>query len=90
MDDARCREFFLEPTANTAQRQYELLRAIFVDNISQREAAARFGYTHGSARQLVHAFRQSIADGGPPPLFGPSVSAGRWWMRPLGQAGADV
>lgn len=71
MDDRRVREFFLHPASDTAQRQYELLRAVFIDNVSQREAAARFGYTHGSARQLVHAFRKSMAEGGSPPFFNP-------------------
>jgi hypothetical protein len=38
---------FLEP-ANSKHRQYEALRAFFVDQIPSAEAAARFGYTPGS------------------------------------------
>jgi hypothetical protein len=34
---------FLEP-ANSTQRQYEALRAYFVDRLSAKEAAKRFGY----------------------------------------------
>ena len=48
---------FLQPT-NTTHRQYEALRAYFVDRLSSVEAARRFGYTPGSFRLLVHRFRQ--------------------------------
>jgi transposase len=47
---------FLEPD-NSTHRQYEALRAFFVDGLSSAEAAARFGYTPGSFRVLVHQFR---------------------------------
>ena len=47
---------FLEPT-NSTHRQYEALRAFFVDGLPSAEAAARFGYTPGSFRVLVHQFR---------------------------------
>ena len=47
---------FLEP-ANSTHRQYEALRAFFVEGVPSAEAAARFGYTPGSFRVLVHQFR---------------------------------
>jgi len=49
--------FFLEPQ-NASHRQYEALRAFFVEGLSSKEAARRFGYTQGSFRVLVHEFRQ--------------------------------
>lgn len=49
---------FLEP-ANSTHRQYEALRAFFVDGLSGAEVAQRFGYTPGSFRVLVHQFRRS-------------------------------
>ena len=49
---------FLEPT-NATHRQYEALRAFFVDGLPSAEAARRFGYTPGSFRVLVHQFRQN-------------------------------
>ena len=49
---------FLEPT-NATHRQYEALRAFFVDRLPSTEAARRFGYTPGSFRVLVHQFRQN-------------------------------
>src|SRR4051794_29507368 len=50
---------FLEPT-NTNHRQYEALRAFFVDGVPSAEAARRFGYTPGSFRVLVHQFRNQL------------------------------
>ena len=50
--------FFLEP-AVASHRQYEALRAYFVEGISSTEAAARFGYTPGSFRVLCHQFRHN-------------------------------
>jgi hypothetical protein len=47
---------FVEPT-NSTHRQYEALRAFFVDRLPSAEAAARFGYTSASFRVLVHQFR---------------------------------
>jgi transposase len=49
---------FLEPT-NSTHRQYEALRAFFVDGLPSKEAARRFGYSEGSFRVLVHEFRQN-------------------------------
>jgi transposase len=49
--------FFLEPK-NATHRQYEALRAYFVEGVASKEAAKRFGYTEGSFRVLVHQFRQ--------------------------------
>ena len=48
---------FLEPT-NATQRQYEALRAYVVEGCPGPEVAARFGYTYGSFRVLVHQFRK--------------------------------
>ena len=48
---------FLQP-ANATHRQYEALRAYFVDKLPSKEAARRFGYSEGSFRVLVHHFRQ--------------------------------
>ena len=48
---------FLEPTDPT-HRQYEALRAYFVEGLPSQEVAKRFGYTRGSFRVLCHQFRQ--------------------------------
>jgi hypothetical protein len=49
---------FLSPQ-NATHRQYEALRAYFVERLPAAEIAKRFGYTVGSLHQLVHQFRQS-------------------------------
>jgi Transposase DDE domain len=49
--------FFLE-ASNPTHRQYEALRAYFVDHLPSQQVAQRFGYTTGSFRVLCHQFRQ--------------------------------
>ena len=56
MDDTAYREFFKQPT-QTYHHRYEALRAVFVDQRSQKEVAEEFGFTYGSMRQLVFYFR---------------------------------
>lgn len=51
-------QVFLVPQ-NATHRQYEALRAYFVERLPGPEVAARFGYTLGSFRQLVHQFRRA-------------------------------
>lgn len=51
---------FLSPV-NTLHRQYEALRAFYVDKVPGKEVAARFNYTPGSFRLLCHQFRQDPA-----------------------------
>jgi hypothetical protein len=48
--------FFLAPESHL-QRQYEALRAFFVDRHPSADVARRFGYTPGSFRVLCHQFR---------------------------------
>jgi hypothetical protein len=45
--------------ANATHRQYEALRAYFVEGLSSAVVARRFGYTPGSFRVLCHQFRQN-------------------------------
>jgi hypothetical protein len=51
--------FFLAP-AHPRQRQYEALRAFFVEDLSSAEVARRFGYQPGSFRILVWRFRHQM------------------------------
>lgn len=48
---------FLRPS-NSTHRQYEALRAYFVERLPSAQAAARFGYSPGGFRVLCHQFRQ--------------------------------
>jgi hypothetical protein len=63
---------FLEPS-NSTHRQYEALRAFFVEGVPSADAAARFGYTPGSFRVLVHQFRKQPGR----EFFVPAGSEGR-------------
>jgi hypothetical protein len=58
-DDPQAR-FFLAPET-TLQRQYEALRAYYVEHLPSHEVARRFGYTPGSFRVLCHQFRHDPA-----------------------------
>src|SRR3954468_2586988 len=58
-DDAQAR-FFLAPES-PLQRQYEALRAYFVERLPSHQVARRFGYTPGPFRVLCHQFRHDPA-----------------------------
>lgn len=57
MDDTADQRYFFQPT-QTYHRQYEALRAVFVDGRLQKEVAESFSFEYGSLRQLIHAFRR--------------------------------
>jgi len=52
------RPIFLRPK-NATHRQYEALRAYFVEGLPSAEAAANFGYSPGSFRVLCSQFRKN-------------------------------
>lgn len=78
MDDTAMKEFFTRPS-QTYHRQYEALRAVFVEGKSQKEAAEAFGYEYDAFRQLICRFRR-YCDAGPKstasPFFETSTSDG--------------
>jgi hypothetical protein len=57
-DCSREARFFLEPI-NPLHRQYEALRAYFIEGLPSPEAARRFGYSPGAFRVLCHQFRRA-------------------------------
>src|SRR5262250_3022758 len=59
IDITECRRFFAEP-ATARQRQYEALRAFFLDGLTSKEVAHQFGYSHGAFRVLCHDFRRGL------------------------------
>jgi len=56
-DLSDCKQFFLSP-GPARQRQYEALRAYFVEDRPSAEVARAFGYTPGSFQVLCHHFRR--------------------------------
>lgn len=69
-----CRRFFVEPDS-PKQRQYEALRAYFVENRPSKQVAEDFGYSPGAFRVLCHQFRRD-----PSPRF---------FVRPQKGPGSD-
>ena len=56
LSDTQATQFFAAPDV-TRQRQYEALRAYFLDNRSAADVAAGFGYSLAAFRSLAHQFR---------------------------------
>ena len=76
MDNTRCRQFFLEPT-ETYHRQYEALRAFFVEGRRLKDIAQQFGYQESSLRRLVCRFRNHVKTDTVPPFLCSPWSGGR-------------
>ena len=86
-DDPQAR-FFLAPE-KPQQRQYEALRASFVEKLPSHEVAHRFGYTPGAFRVLCHQFRHDPAKRAvffPPATPGPHSAPKRDRVRNLAVA----
>jgi hypothetical protein len=75
MDDTPCRDFFLHPTTSP-HRQYEALRAAFVEHQPLPDVARQFGYRYGSLRNLVADFRARCHAGQAPPFSPPRPAGG--------------
>src|SRR3989304_4855458 len=76
-----CQRFFLQPRA-PKQRQYEALRAYFVEQRPPTQVAQDFGYTPGSFHVMCHHFRRDpdpafFASPRPGPRSQPKKSAAR-------------
>lgn len=68
--------FFKNPQ-NTVQKQYEALRAFYVEKCSGEEIAKRFGYTINSFYSLTRDFKKHLSQGTPAEYFFYSKVAGR-------------
>jgi hypothetical protein len=62
------KDFFLKPN-NAAHRQYEALRAFYVDRRSTKEVAETFGYSENYFNKLRSLFRQRLLSENPPTFF---------------------
>lgn len=88
------RRFFLEPSS-PKQRQYEALRAYFVEQRPSAEVARAFGYSPGSFQVLCHHFRHStdpvfFIASRPGPRLQPKKSAARELIVELRKANHSV
>jgi hypothetical protein len=78
MNDTGCRGFFLEPVA-TSHRQYEALRAFFIEGRCLQDIAQQFGSRATSLRSMVCRFRAQVHAGEVPPFL-----RNRPWGAPSG------
>ena len=60
--------FFANPQ-NTVQKQYEALRAFYVEKYSGEEVAERFGYTLSSFYSLTRDFKKHLLQDEPAQFF---------------------
>ena len=84
MEGYRDRQFFLEPQ-QTFHRQYEALRAVFVEGQPLEPVAVRFGYKVSTLQSMVSRFRVERRCGGTPPFFARTAADG-----PAGPRQAEV
>lgn len=75
MDGSDIRRFFLEPR-QTFQRQYEALRAIFVDDEPLERVAQRFGYTPATLRSMASRLRADCRRDVATPFFSQTAVGG--------------
>jgi transposase-like protein len=68
MGGSNYQQFFTRPT-DFAQRRYECLRAVFVDEIPMKDVAERFHVDYGTVRNWSHKFRAARDQGESPPFF---------------------
>ncbi len=73
MDGSPTRRFFLEPQ-QTFQRQYEALRAIFVDDEPLERVSDRFGYKPSALRSMASRLRSDCRRGAAAPFFSPTAA----------------
>jgi hypothetical protein len=73
----RCRDsqFFLEPQ-QALHRQYEALRAVFVEGQPLESVALRFGYKLTALQSMVSRFRADRRGGVTPPFFARTAADG--------------
>ena len=71
MDERHTSRFFLEPK-QTFQRQYEALRAVFVEAEPIDRVAARFGYKPSALKSMASRFRADCRRGVTTPFFSPT------------------
>jgi transposase-like protein len=60
--------FFLQPT-DVAQRRYEALRAVFVEQQPLQQVAQQFGVSYGTLRNWTSSFRGQWDSGEPSPFL---------------------
>jgi len=72
----KAKDFFLEPRT-TSQKQYEALRAYYVENKTAKQVAKEFGYKHRGFTSIVLNFNKKLKEGNGEGLFFTDAPKGR-------------
>jgi hypothetical protein len=75
MEGCRDRQFVIEPQ-QTFHRQYEALRAVFVEGQPLEPVAVRFGFKVSTLQSMVSRFRADRRGGVTPPFFARTAADG--------------
>lgn len=75
MDESHTRRFFLEPK-QPHQRQYEALRAIFIDDEPLERVAQRLDYKPSTLKSMASRLRSHCRRGVEPPFFSRMAAGG--------------
>jgi hypothetical protein len=75
MEGCRDRQFFIEPQ-QTFHRQYEALRAVFVEGQPLEPVAVQFGFKVSTLQSMVSRFRADRRGGVTPPFFARTAADG--------------
>lgn len=81
--------FFLQPKA-TFHRQYEALRAYYLENKTAQEVATQFRYTHQSFYSLTREFKKELLSGPPEQIFFRLPTLGRRPKDKEGTLGHEI
>ena len=76
--------FFVKPQ-NTVQKQYEALRAFYLEKRSGEEVAKHFGYTRSSFYSLTRDFKKNLLQDNPAQFFFTPKTTGRKHKAEAGQ-----
>ena len=72
----KAKDFFLNPKT-ISQKQYEALRAYYVENKSAKQVAEEFGYKHRGFTSIVLNFNKKLEEHTGEDLFFTNISKGR-------------
>ena len=72
----KAKDFFLNPKS-ISQKQYEALRAYYIENKSAKEVAKEFGYKHRGFTSIVLDFKKKLEETNGEGLFFMNVAKGR-------------
>jgi transposase-like protein len=80
MNGVDYKSYFMQPV-ETAQRRYEALRCVFVEEQTMKQVGQRFGLSYGTIRNWVSEFSRAQEAGQSPPFSLRHRADGPWPIR---------